>query len=422
MNRRIHALKYVCLLVLFFGTTAQIQVMGAQAKPRPKGDSILFRYPLRTVHEISGSFAELRRNHFHGGMDLRTEQREGLKVYSAAPGFIVRAGVSKVSYGKVLYVQHSNGMITVYAHLSKFCAPVQKLVRKQQRQSGQYETNLTGLHIATKKNKPIARSGNTGSSGGPHLHFEILQDSLRLNPALHGIQISDSVPPAVLYLAFYSEKIKMNPADTVVLPDTDSLLQAYFMDFPEADYAMRQAIQSEYDSLLNLSLRRSDTLYANRPSWFSLPKNIGKEPFMAHYFRADSLPDTLYLHGKAAFGICALDSIQNMPFHYGLYQLLFAIEQAGTAATDTLAYYRLDALSLRACSELNQHIDLPFYEITKKRLEKSYLEDGQMATPYRVLGNRGVFLPEPGQTYSLLIRMEDVAGNRTLLRVPLVCK
>lgn len=422
MNRRIHALKYVCLLVLFFGTTVQIQVMGAQAKPRQKGDSLLFRYPLRTVHEISGSFAELRRNHFHGGMDLRTEQREGLKVYSAAPGVIVRAGVSKVSYGKVLYVQHPNGMVTVYAHLSKFCAPVQKRVKKQQRQSRQYETNLTGLHIATKKNKPIALSGNTGSSGGPHLHFEILQDSLRLNPALHGIQISDSVPPAVLYLAFYSEKIKTNPADTVVLPDTDSLLQAYFMDFPETDHAMRQAIQSEYDSLLNLSLRRADTLYANRSSWFSLPKNIGGEAFMAHYFRADSLPDTLYLHGKAAFGICALDSIQNMPFHYGLYQLLFAIEQEGSAQADTLAYYRLDALSLRACSELNRHIDLPFYEMTQKRLEKSYLEEGQMATPYRVLSNRGVFIPKQGQAYTLLIRMEDVAGNRRLLRVPLVCK
>ncbi len=422
MNRRIHALKYVCLLVLFFGTMWQNPAAGAQAKPKQNKDSVLFRYPLRTAPEISGSFAELRRNHFHGGMDLRTEQREGLKVYSAAPGVIVRAGVSKVSYGKVLYVQHPNGMITVYAHLSKFCAPVQKLVRKQQRKSRQYETDLTGLHIATKKNKPIALSGNTGSSGGPHLHFEILQDSLRLNPALHGIRISDSVPPAVLYLAFYSEKMKVDPADTVVLPDTDSLLRAYFMDFPETDHAMRKAIESEYDSLLNLSLRRADTLYADRPSLFSLPKTIGGEPFMAHYFRADSLPDTLYLHGKAAFGICALDSIQAMPFHYGLYQLLFAIEQESVEASDTLAYYRLDALSLRACSELNRHIDLPFYEITKKRLEKSYLEDGQSATPYRVLSNRGVFLPKQGQAYTLLIHMEDVAGNRTLLRVPLVCK
>lgn len=422
MNRSVGTLKYICLLVLFFGTIRQSPATGASAVPGQNGDSLLFRYPLRTAPEMSGSFAELRRNHFHGGMDLRTEQREGLKVYSAAPGVIVRAGVSKVSYGKVLYVQHPNGMMTVYAHLSKFCAPVQKLVRKQQRQSRQYETNLTGLHIATKKNKPIALSGNTGSSGGPHLHFEILRDSLRLNPALYGIRISDSVPPAVLYLAFYSEKVQAASADTVVLPDMDSLGQAYFMDFPETDYAMRRALEREYDSLQRLSRQRSDTSYANRPSLFSLPKTIGGTPFMAHYFRADRLPDTLYLHGKAAFGICALDSIQTMPFHYGLYQLLFAIGQEGTEDIDTLAYYRLDALSLRACSELNRHIDLPFYELTKKRLEKSYLEDGQSATPYRVLSNRGIFLPERGQTYNLLIRMEDVAGNRTLLRVPLVCK
>ncbi|MCM1041060.1 MAG: M23 family metallopeptidase [Bacteroides sp.] len=422
MNRKNISLRYVLVLALvFLGLVRQSSVLGAPSAKKKTADTALFRYPLRTAPELSGSFAELRNNHFHGGMDLRTEQREGLRVYSAAPGLIVRAGVSNVSYGKVLYVQHDNGMVTVYAHLSKFCASVQKLVRKQQKQSGRYETSLTGLQIPVKKNKPIARSGNTGSSGGPHLHFEILQDTLRLNPALYGIRIEDSVPPALLYLAFYSHRDSARQADTVVLPDTDSLMQESFMDAPASDYAMQKAIEHEYDSLLALS-GISDTLCADRPSLFRLPKTIEGEAFTAHYFRADSLPDTLYLHQKAAFGVCVLDSIQQMPFHYGLFKLLFAVRETGSEKADTLAYYCLDALSLRTCAELNRHIDLPFYGITRKRLEKSYLDDGQCATPYRVMNNRGVFVPQKGRSYTLIINMEDVSGNRTALQLPLVCK
>ncbi|MCH5243578.1 MAG: M23 family metallopeptidase [Lentimicrobiaceae bacterium] len=414
MNRKsLHILKFLCLLLLVLGMAGQ--------SPLTAADSVFFRYPMRTAPEMSGSFAELRPNHFHGGMDLRTEQREGLKVYSAAPGFIVRVGVSKVSYGKVLYVEHANGMTTVYAHLSKFCAPVQKLVKRQQRKSKQYETDLRGLHIATKKNKPIALSGNSGSSGGPHLHFEVRQDSLRLNPALYGIQISDSMPPAVLYLALYSQNTSLQTENTLALPDTDSLLQVSFMDCPQTDYAMQRAIRSQYDSIENLRQRLSDTLYANTPAALSLPKTIGGTEFTARYFHSDNLPDTLYLHGQTAFGICALDSIQRMPFHYGLYKLLFAIEQ-GNGQVDTLAYYCLDALSFRTCDALNQHIDLPFYNLTKKRLEKSYLEDGQSATPYRVMSNRGVFVPQSGSSYTLIVTMEDVAGNRHALRIPLVSK
>lgn len=419
MNRKTF-FRYFILFLSVIGIDPTSAVCAPVSLPKAV-DTPVFRYPLRTVPELSGSFAELRKNHFHGGLDLRTEQREGLRVYSAAPGFIIRAGVSKISYGKVLYVQHANGMITVYAHLSKFCTPVQKLIKKQQRKSRQYETDLTGLHILTKKNRPIARSGNTGSSGGPHLHFEILRDSLRLNPSLYGIHINDSVPPALLYLAFYSQN-RQESADTVVLPDTDSLLQASFMDSPETDYAMQKAIEYEYDSLLTLSLQRSDTFYANRQALFNLPKTIAGKPFTAHYFRADSLPDTLYLHGQAAFGICALDSIQRMPFHYGLYRLLFAIENTQTTTVDTLACYQLDKLSLNTCANLNQHIDLPFYEKTRRRLEKSYLEDGQIFTPYHILHNRGIFIPRKNQSYFLHIQMEDVCGNRTEKRIPMIGK
>lgn len=414
--------RYRCFKILIWLLLVSPVLYGtgpllASALPK-RTDSILFRYPMPIEPEMSGSFAELRRNHFHGGIDLRTRQREGIKVYSAAPGVIVRASVSKVSYGNALYVQHENGMMTLYAHLQRFCAPVRKLVKKQQRKSGQYETDLVDLHIKTKQKKPIARSGNTGSSGGPHLHFEILKDSMRLNPSLYGIDIPDSVPPALLYLAFYSHAGE-DSVPNIVLPDVDSMLQQSFMDAPAWDYLMETTLQHEYDSLQNLINRRNDTACANRPPLFSLTKTIDSLLFYAHYFRANSLPDTLYLHRYAAFGVCALDSIQRMPFHYGLYRLLFAIEETETSRTDTLAYYALDRLSLNTCANINQHIDLPFYEKTKRRLEKSYLEDGQCHTPYRVIQNRGIFEVRSGKEYRLLIRMEDVCGNATEKRIPM---
>lgn len=420
MNSKRDFFLNIVLLLLFLG----MFLGGASAMAASfsvAGDSVHFRYPMRIGPELSGSFAELRRNHFHGGLDMRTRQREGIKVYSAAPGMIVRASVSKVSYGKALYVQHANGMVTLYAHLQKFCAPVQRMIRRQQRKSGQYETNLINLNIKTKQKKPIARSGNTGSSGGPHLHFEILKDSLRLNPSLYGINIADSVPPALLYMAFYSH-ISADFTENIVLPDVDSLLQHSFMDAPALDYLMATTLQHEYDSLQTLVNQRNDTLCANRPPLFSLTKTIDSLVFYAHYFRADSLPDTLYLHKYAAFGVCALDSIQRMPFHYGLYRLLFAIENAQTATVDTLACYQLDKLSLNTCANLNQHIDLPFYEKTGRRLEKSYLEDGQIFTPYHIIQNRGVFIPRKNQSYFLHIQMEDVCGNRTEKRIPMVGK
>lgn len=422
MNKMNSRLITVLLPLLAWGWTA-LRPQPASAKQPPLvADSAFFRYPMPIEPELSGSFAELRRNHFHGGMDLRTKQREGIRVYSAAPGTIVRAGVSKVSYGKVLYVRHPNGMTTVYAHLSRFCAPVQRLVRKQQRKSGQYETDLRGLSIKTRNDKPIARSGNTGSSGGPHLHFEILQDSLRLNPALHGIRISDSVPPALLHLAFYSRDLPLEIARSISVPDADSLLQASFMDAPALDYVMEKVIIEERDSLQRLADRLSDTLYSRRAPFLSLPHVIDGEAYTARYFKGDSLPDTLYLHDRTAFGIHALDSIQHMPFHYGLYRLSFVILTEGKSEPDTLAFYQLDALSINTCAQIDQHLDMPFYEKTRKRLEKSWLDARQTFTPYIRTGNRGFLDPVPGKSYTLVIGMEDVSRNRTVVRIPLTSK
>ena len=407
----------VCLLT----TLLPVRVTAGQTNG--KHDSVAFGYPLRIPPEISGSFAELRTAHFHGGLDFRTQQREGLRVYSAAPGKIIRVSVSKVSYGKALYVRHANGDITLYAHLSEFSQPMKRLVKKAQKKSGRYETELTNLHIKTKPNKPIALSGNTGASGGPHLHFEIMRDTFRLNPACYGLPISDSAAPNLLYLALYSQR---TPPDSSLvglsLFNPDSVLRQSWMDAPALDYQMEKIVRKEYDSIAALLQQSADTSVSIDPPFLTLFNKADSLQWQASYFRTDHLPDTLFLHAATAFGICALDSIHRMPFHYGLYKLSFVVRDEINGQQDTLAAYELDRLPIAVFKDLDRHIDLPFYRKTGKRLEKSWLEPGQSRTPYRKMQNRGVFVPCQGKKYTLFIHTEDLAGNATLLQIPLVGK
>ncbi len=420
--KRTVAFHTIALFSLCFWTV----ILFGRAEARPterKPDSVVFGYPLRIPPEISGSFAELRTAHFHGGLDFRTQQREGIRVYSAAPGEIIRISVSQVSYGKALYVRHNNGDITLYAHLSEFSQPMRRLVRKAQKKNSRYEVDLQNLQIKTKTKKPIALSGNTGSSGGPHLHFEIIRDTFRLNPACNGLPISDSAVPNLLYLALYS---RLTPPDSnfagLSLFNPDSVLRQVFMDAPALDYQMEKIVQKEYDSISTLLQHLTDTSVSTEPPFLTLFNEADSLQWKTSYFRADGLPDTLFLHSTSAFGICALDSIHRMPFHYGLYKLSFVIRHEDNGQQDTLAAYELDRLPIAVFKELDRHIDLPFYRKTGKRLEKSWLEPGQTRTPYRVINDRGIFTPRQGQAYTLFINMEDVAGNRTLIQVPLVGK
>ncbi len=468
--RRLPVILYAWI---FFCITGIPAVSSAQNWRHPERDTVVYRYPMRIKPEISGSFAELRATHFHGGMDFRTKQREGIKVYSAAPGYIVRATVERASYGNALYVWHPNGTLSIYGHLKKFSQPVKRKVKRLQRQSGRFEVSLDNLYVKTRKNRAIARSGNTGASGGPHLHFEILKDSLRLNPACWGLEIPDTVAPGLLWFAFYSSSASGH-ADTSLLrhheeaqkhlnafnearqgkqshPDSETGILAEYMGSPLLDYRMQKALEQERDSLWRCVLAMGDTLPSRNMAdlRIKLPSPHQTDPsepgnWHGWYYKYENLPDTLFINAASAFGLCALDRIQEMPFHYGLYRLAFLIdwdEPIGDTfssdtpvsvpdrnpgfpdtAPDTIASYQLDYLPVATCKAIRQHIDMPFYRATQKRLEKSYLEPGQSLTPYRTLQNRGIFQPKPGMQGRLVIIAEDIAGNRSTIRIPFICR
>lgn len=129
--------------------------------------------PLDIPLNISGTFGELRNTHFHTGIDIKTKGKQGLKVKSIKDGYVVWIRVNKGGYGKSIYIKHSDGTTSIYAHLKMFSNEIEEYVKKIQYQKKSYE--IQNFPEVSKLNfnagDLIGFTGNTGSSSGPHLHF-----------------------------------------------------------------------------------------------------------------------------------------------------------------------------------------------------------------------------------------------------------
>ncbi len=160
--------------------------------------------------QLSGNFGELRTNHFHMGLDIRTNQRENLPVYAAAEGYISRVKIERYGYGRAIYINHPNGYTTLYAHLNDFYNDLNEYVKEVQYNTEQWEQylELPAGKFPVKKGQFIASSGNTGGSQGPHLHFEIRETSTdkNINPLNFKLNIPDHVRPIIYGLYYYDRR------------------------------------------------------------------------------------------------------------------------------------------------------------------------------------------------------------------------
>lgn len=166
-----------------------------------------FRNPLGIPMDLSGNFGELRPNHYHMGLDLKTNRAENQPVYAAADGYIARVKIEPAGFGRAIYINHPNGFTTLYAHLNDFNPKLENWVKQQQyaRESWNVFLDLKPDQFPVKKGDFLAYSGNTGGSQAPHLHFEIrrTQDDVNVNPLLFGLPLADNTAPRILRLAVY---------------------------------------------------------------------------------------------------------------------------------------------------------------------------------------------------------------------------
>lgn len=166
--------------------------------------------PLDIPLFLSGNFGELRSNHFHSGIDFKTQGIIGLPVNAVDDGYISRISVSPYGYGKALYIDHPDGTTSVYAHLDKFAPKFETIVRDSQYQKESFAVNLyfESNELVVKRGERIAYSGNTGGSGGPHVHFEFRDTKSEepFDPLLYfKDKIKDSRPPEIQGLRIYPQ-------------------------------------------------------------------------------------------------------------------------------------------------------------------------------------------------------------------------
>ena len=258
-----------------------------------------FQSPLEVPLVISGTFGELRSNHFHAGLDIKTQGVEGLKVLASAGGYISRIKIQHYGYGKALYITHPNGYQTVYAHLKKFAPEIEEYVKAYQYDKESYEVQLfpSADKLPVKAGEVVAYSGNSGSSGGAHLHFEIRDSQARpMNPFLFGFEeVKDSRAPQIKNIyAFTASKnahvnqksgrIKLKPIKTkngnFRVPELEASGDIYF------------GIEA-YDRL---------DLAFNKNGYYNVEAKLNGLPFFETTFNRISFGETRFLNRLIDYG------------------------------------------------------------------------------------------------------------------------
>ena len=316
-----------------------------------------FRAPLDIPLVLSGTFAELRSNHFHSGLDIKTQQREGLKVYTAANGYVSRIKISHYGYGKALYITHPNGYTTVYGHLQKFSEKIENYVKEQQYKKETYEIELfpSAETLKIDANEVIAYSGNTGGSGGPHLHFEIRDKQERpLNPMLFGIDIKDSRKPMVLGVYAY-------PTD-----------------------------------------RNSHVNYNNnRVKLRLIPKQNGT-------FEVENVKAL----GKIGFGVVTYDQQDMAANKNGVSHIETSFNGNKKLEIDFKRF------SFSETKHLNRLIDYEYFKTKKSRIQKLFVESNNPLSIYKNTDEDGYISVEDSTSSIYRIDIKDYKGNLSSIKIP----
>ena len=250
---------------------------------------------------LSGTFGELRSNHFHSGIDIKPSNGGiGDAVVAAAGGQVVRISVSSSGFGNALYVQHPNGYITVYAHLHNFVPEIARYVKENQYKRKSFSVNLypDGL-FPVSQGERIGILGNSGSSTGAHLHFEIRRasDSKPINPLYFGFQIEDQVKPDIKHLIIYELDYRLNPIKRQKISlNYNTTLDTIIVQSKNVGVG----IQS-YDQMNNLR---------NKNGVFRIEKFVDSTPTFQLEFESFHFSETRYLNAHTDYSLYSTDRIR----------------------------------------------------------------------------------------------------------------
>lgn len=247
-----------------------------------------YQYPLHMPVDLAANFGEVRMDHFHMGLDLRTLGRENVPVYAAGDGYVSRISVTEDGYGIALYIAHRDGTTTLYGHLNKLVPPLQQYLRSRQYadKSWQQDIKIPADKFRVRKDELVAYSGNTGHSEGPHLHFEIIdtKGGNRLNPLLNGVTVNDRLPPVIKSIYWYDRQFSVYNSNGLLLSNT-----------PQGE----DELYKISSSLVSLGIEATDKNAATKYTLGIYKAELYMDDVLKHIFSLDKLTEenTRYVNG-----------------------------------------------------------------------------------------------------------------------------
>lgn len=345
--------KYILSVLLSSCLAASIAAQALGDYPKD-----YFMFPIKPGQRnyLSANMGELRPNHFHGGMDIKTDGQIGLPVYAAASGYVSRIRVSTYGYGNTIYITHPNGYVTVYAHLNNFNTAINTYTLEQLYALEQTDIDVLvpPAALPVTKGQIIAKSGNTGGSGGPHLHFEIrdLQERV-LNPALFGFsEIVDNIKPTF-------DKVAIRTMDV--------------------------------DSRVN--------------------DEVGRAEFTAQYVSAGKYRIAVPVTAKGLIGveIKVHDKMNDTHNSYGINCIELKVDDK------EVFYHNLETYAFHESRYINVHIDYETYILRKQYFEKCYVADGNNLSFYLMNPLHGKISIKDDLAHNVELRIYDSNGNQSSL-------